>query len=219
MAKDKVKRPTYTTPIGVARYPHLNKPDTKYKAEGQYKCDLVVPADAAADLIAQLEKIRDEFYENLDAKVRKTHKVVEVVSVELDDEGNETGNVIIKTKLDRVGHDKKSGKTWTNEPKLFDSEGNPTNAEIWSGSKLIIAGTVMCYANATNKQVGVSLKCNGVQIIELRSGGERDASSFGFKKQNGYKAPSAQQAAAEAAGDSDDSDGGSDAAEDGDEEF
>lgn len=216
MADKKPKRPTYTTSVGIAKYPKLNEPDTKFKAEGEYKVDLRVLADDAAPLIEQLETLRDKFWDEQDAKVRKTYKKADVYTVETDDEGNETGYVIFKTKLDRIG--KSKDKTWENEPKLFDAEGNdfPRDKEIWSGSKLIVAGTVSLYAMPSTKMVGVSLRCNGVQVIELKSGGERDASSFGFKKQEGYRAPSAQSAAREAAGE-DDSDGDDAPAGDGEE--
>lgn len=194
MADKKPKRPTFSTPVGIARFPHLNKPDTRFNAEGDYKADLRILADDAKELIARLEKIRDEFFDAQDAKTRKAYKKADVFTVELDDEGNETGFVIIKTKLNANGKNKTTGEVWKNEPKLFDADGNPLppSVQIWSGSKLIVAGTVNTYAMVKEKTIGVTLKCRGVQVIELVSGGERNAESFGFKKQSGYKAPAAE---------------------------
>ncbi len=189
MAKRK-PLPKYNTPQGIARYPHLNKPDTRFDDEGVYKCDLIVPADApeTLELIEYLEGIRDEKFDELDAKKQKTYSKADVCEVELDDAGDETGNVIFKTKLNAVGHSKKTGESWDNEPKLFDSFGRPVDREeiqVWSGSKLIIAGKVMPYAMGSTKSVGVSLKCEGVQIIELVSGGGATAESFGFGSHEG----------------------------------
>lgn len=205
MADKKPKRPTFSTPIGIARYPHLNKPDTRF-SDGDYKCDVRLRADDAKELIEQLEAIRDEFFDAQEPKIKKTYKKAEVFTVELDDEGNETGYVIIKTKLNANGKNKTTGETWTNEPKLFDADGEPLpkSVQIWSGSKVIVAGTVNTYAMAKEKTIGVTLKCRGVQVIELVSGQGQTAESFGFKKQKGYKAPSAKNAASE--DDSDDSD-------------
>jgi hypothetical protein len=176
--------PKYNTPVGVARYPHLNKPDTRFDDEGVYKCDVVVPADAAAELIEYLEGIRDAKFDELDKKKQKTYSKAPVCEDELDDAGDETGNVIFKTKLNAVGKNS-DGDTWKNEPKLFDAAGNPIDREqtqVWSGSKLIVAGKVMAYAMGSTKTVGVSLKCDGIQIIELVSGGNATAESFGFGK-------------------------------------
>lgn len=181
MAKRK-PLPKYNTPIGVARYPHLNKPDTRFDDDGVYKCDLIVPADEAQELIEYLEGIRDEFFDSLDAKKRKQYSKAPVFEEELDEAGDETGNVIIKTKLNAVGRNDK-GDEWTNEPKLFDAFGNPVDREsvqIWSGSKLIIAGAVRTYAMGSTKMVGVSLKCDGVQIVKLVTGGQATAETFGF---------------------------------------
>ena len=189
--------PKYNTPVGVARYPHLNKPDTRFDDDGVYKCDLIFSASApgVADLIEYLEGIRDAEFDKLDVKKQKTYSKAEVFEMELDDAGDETGNVIFKTKLNAVGKNNQTGDTWVNTPKLFDSVGNPLgeDAQIWSGSKLIIAGKVMAYAMGSTKSVGVSLKCDGVQVIELVSGGGQTADSFGFGAvSGGYQAPTTE---------------------------
>lgn len=208
MAKRK-PLPKFNTPIGVARYPHLNKPDTKFDAEGKYKCDLILDGNAAAtkELITYLEGLRDERFEAEETKKGVKKIAMAVYEDELDDAGDETGNVIIKTSLNAVGKNKATGETWTNEPKLFDSQGNPlpSDVQVWSGSKLIVAGTAGSYAmtsevlnESTGKtkkivKVGISLKCRGVQVVELVSGGGQTADSFGFGKQSGgYQAPAAR---------------------------
>lgn len=211
MAKRK-PLPKYNTPIGVAKYPHLNKPDTRFDDDGVYKCDLIVPEDEAAELVEYLEGLRDDFFETLDAKKQKQYTKAPVCEAELDDAGDETGNVIFKTKLNAVGRNDK-GDEWHNEPKLFDSFGNPVDREavqIWSGSKLIVAGVVRTYAMGSTKKVGVSLKCDGVQIVELVTGGQATADSFGFKPQgNGFAftqdepAPAAESDADDDSGDED----------------
>lgn len=205
MAKRK-PLPKYNTPVGVARYPHLNKPDTRFDDDGVYKCDLIVPEDEAAELIEYLEGIRDEKFQELDVKKQKQYSKAPVCEAELNDEGEETGNVIFKTKLKAVGRNDK-GEEWKNEPKLFDSFGRPVDrdeVQIWSGSKLIIAGTVMPYAMGSTKTVGVSLKCAGVQIIELVTGGSATAETFGFKTQGNGFAFSATESAPADADDGDD---------------
>ena len=205
--------PKFNTPVGVGRYPHLNSPDTRFDDEGVYKCDLLLPveADDTQEMITYLEGIRDERYkaEKADAKKGKKFSKAAVFELELDDAGDETGNLILKTKLNAIGRNKAKDEEWTNEPRLFDSNGNPIPSEtqIWSGSKLIIAGTVNSYAmtntvivekkgKQTKKKitsVGVSLKCKGVQVLELVTGGEATAESFGFgAHSDGYQTEAAK---------------------------
>lgn len=198
MAKKRPPLPKYNTPIGTARYPHLNTPDTRFDDDGVYKCDHIAPADSeeTQQLIERLEGIVDKtFEEELDAKQKKQFQKAPVCEVELDEAGDETGNVIFKTKLNAIGRNKKTGEEWENKPKLFDSQGNPLpeTVEIWSGSKIIIAGSVRPYVVAATKKVGVTLRCNGVQVIELVTRGGATADSFGFGKyDDGYQTDAAQ---------------------------
>lgn len=227
----RAKHPTYTTPLGIAKFPHLNAPDTRFNPNGDYKVDLRVKAEDAADLITYLEGIRDEFAETVERKKGVKYFTTPVAEEEVDDEGEETGYVIFKTKLNAKGENKKTGETWTNTPKLFDSQGNPmsNDTKVWSGSKLIVAGTVSTYAmtseaidektGKTKKivRIGVSLKCRGVQVIELVSGGGQTADSFGFGAVEGGYTTDAAQAGfgnTDSSGDAEDDDDGED-----DEEF
>ena len=42
---------TITTPQGVALYPWLNKPDTEYNKDGEYKVNLVLAKEKAQPII------------------------------------------------------------------------------------------------------------------------------------------------------------------------
>ena len=186
MANKRPPLPKYNTPIGVARYAHLNTPDTRFDDDGIFKCDVVLPADGeeTQEFIEYLEGIRDEKFDSLDAKDKKKYSKADVYEVELDEAGDETGNLIFKTKLERVGKNKKTGKTFIREPKLFDTS-NPPNplpseVQVWSGSKVIVAGIVTTYAMPSTKKVGVKLWCEGVQVVELVSSRQATADSFGF---------------------------------------
>lgn len=57
MAKKKLM-----SPKGVASYPHINRPDTKFDDRGVYKVDLIVPGLEAEGFIAELKQLAiDEF--------------------------------------------------------------------------------------------------------------------------------------------------------------
>ena len=53
---------TITTPAGVARYPHLNRPDTKFDEIGVYKVNLELTAEEAEPFISQVEALLAEFF-------------------------------------------------------------------------------------------------------------------------------------------------------------
>lgn len=163
------------TPVGVAVYPHLTEPDSKFNSAGEYHTKLAVERDEATDLIEKLETIRDEFAETLDPKVRKAHKnVADVFEEELDDEGVETGRVIFKAKM--TAHVKtKAGKEWDQEPMIFDSANNRiepiAGLKLWGGSQVRLQCEVVPYAMASTKTIGVSLRLRAVQVVVLSSGG------------------------------------------------
>lgn len=142
------------SPKGIAKYPSLIRPDTRYNAEGVYKTGLIVSADEAADLRAQLE---EEFINEFGkAKLAKATLPIKPV---LDEEGNETDKVELTFKT-------------KNQPKFFDAKGNPIMDEalealdkLGGGSKLRISGAAKAY-NAGGK-LGVSMYLNSVQVITL----------------------------------------------------
>lgn len=164
------------TPVGEAVYPHLNSKDTKFVAEGEYHTKLRVVAEDAEGLVEKLEEIRDEFVAEQikeDAK-KKKWTIAPVVEEELDDEGEETGKVILKTKL-KAHVTTKDGKEWDQEPAIFDS-GNTrvediSKLRIFGGSKLRLNCDVVPYAMSSTKTFGVSLRLRAVQIVELVQGG------------------------------------------------
>jgi len=61
-----------------------------------------------------------------------------------------------------------------------------TDLSIWGGSQFAVAGDIFPYAMASSKQIGVSLRCKAVQVIELITGGGATADAFGFEATDGY---------------------------------
>jgi len=165
-----------TTPTGVALYPWLTKPDTKYNAEGEYKVNLVLSKEEAKPLI---KTINDVFEENLKAEMKKQKKkdikaANPPFSEQLDDDGKPTGNLIFKFKSKAAY-----------KPAIFDAQNNPlVDPPIWGGSEIKVNAALYPYASPMNG-AGVSLKIRAVQVIRLVEGSE-GASRFGFDKTAGY---------------------------------
>lgn len=151
---------TTITPKAVARYPWLNKPDTKWQELGEYKVDLVMDHEEAEDLIAMIDDAIAEKF-----KAEKSKKKAPLpYSMELDDDGEETGRVIFKCKnRNRMN---KKGELWDRKPIIVDSKGNATDVEIGGGSVLRAKLELYPWHNAA-LGTGVSLQIKAIQVIEL----------------------------------------------------
>lgn len=190
MASDK-KRVyiNFVTPAGVAIFPRVNKPDTKFNADGVYSTRMAWAPEVIQEFIDKYTETLDEF-ENVqrekllaDPKTKKkaaSLKRVEIGKPEIGDDGEETGRIVINFKLNAKYTNKETGKTTLYVPKLFDSKGKATTVDVWGGSILKIAGTVNCYYTPKDNEVGVSFRLSGVKIIKLVTKGGQTADSMGL---------------------------------------
>jgi hypothetical protein len=166
-------------PAGKAVYPRLKTPDTKFDEHGIYKADVSVPVTQAKGVMTDLQAI----YKAHTGKPAKASENTMWV-METDDAGEETGNVIFKCRVkNRLN---KKGELWDRRPKQFDAALNPIDVNPWGGS--VMAVSVDVYEWVSGNKKGVSLQPVGVQILELISGSGPDASSMGFKAQEGFTA-------------------------------
>jgi len=194
----------YVTPKGIAVWPKLNTPDTKFNVDGEYTVKLRLGAEESQDLIAKLEGIREKYkaeQAKADPKVAR-YNSADVYEEEVDDQGNLTGYYLFKFKQ-KARITTKRGDTLEMKVALYDSNKQPTNANVTGGSTIRVAGTVFPYAMASSKTVGVSLRPSAVQVIQLAAmGGGADAVSM-FDKEDGFVADSFDSAAGAIADDAD----------------
>ena len=177
-----------STPVGTAVYPRLKTPDTKFDDLGAYKADISIPAAEAAALITELTDIWK-------AHVGKAPKKADnpMFSMETDDQGEETGNVIFKMRAKNKMN--KNGELWDRRPKLFDASLNPIDVNPYGGTKYVVSFEARAWEYGDKK--GVSLQPLGVQIIELIEGGSAtNAAAMGFAAQDGYASPAHEGAEA-----------------------
>jgi len=169
-----------STPVGTAVYPRLKTPDTKFDELGQYKADVSIPLAAAQSLMDELQADHKRHTGKAAKKAENTMWIMEV-----DDSGEETGNVIFKIRVkNRLN---RKGELWDRRPKQFSADLKPIDVNPWGGSKMVVSFDV--YEWTAGDKKGISLQPVGVQIIELVSGSGPDASSMGFAAQEGYTAP------------------------------
>ena len=189
------KRPQIVTPKGVAVYPHLNTPDTKFNPEGEYKVNLKVHASEAEGLISELTKMLDEYHAE---EIKKNPKIAAFnkalpMDEEYDDNGQKTGFVIFKFKQ-KASIISTKGETINFKVALFDASRTPTTVNVGGGSVIKVAASVWPYAMPTSKTVGLSLRPSAVQIIELKEFGGGSSAASMFDKEDGFTANEAAEA-------------------------
>ena len=188
----KSKNPRFTSPAGIAQYPYLNKPDTKFNPDGEYKVSIEIPGANAQDIVTFLD---EQFAANL-AKVKKENAGKKIKEGDVPYSVNEeTGTVTVKFKL-KAKVTPKSGDGWEQRPAIFDAKGKPmVDSKIGGGSKIKVAYELVPYYTAI-AGAGVSLRMKAVQVIDLKEfSGGADAGAYGFGEEDGYEAedtPAAQ---------------------------
>jgi len=175
------------TPIGIAQYPWLSSPDTKFSEVGDYKTNLILSKKDAQDVISMIDTAREESVK-IGAEKSNGKKVKQADPPyydEVDDDGKPTGNVVLKFKC-KAKVTTKSGESFENKPTLFDAKGKPmTNVNVWGGSELKVSAELIPYFTSM-VGAGVSMRLRAAQIINLIEGGS-NSSGYGFKEEEGYE--------------------------------
>lgn len=230
-----------STPKGIAIYPNLHKPDTKWKPEGVYQVRLRLPGDVVAGYMEKARQLAEDqlayakakyearLAEEKDgAKKGKLKKLIaELKTIDLpfkpvyDEAGEETGEYEMTWKMNAQRTDKKTGKVIKMRPNWFDAKGKPTDPiELWSRSEIKVAGKMQGFDNPKG-EIGVTLRLAAVKVIKVVAGGTGDADSYGFgEEEEGFEGDPSRSA-----GFDDDGDDtppqtqGGDSDDDGDVEF
>jgi hypothetical protein len=169
---------TFTTPKGIAQYPRLSKPETKFSEEGEYKVSLILSKEEAIPILKQINEV---FAENVAAESKKNggkdiKKAPPPYMEQLDDAGNSTGKVILKFKSKAAY-----------KPAIFDAKGIPMiDSNVWGGSEIKINGSIAPYYTPLIG-AGVALRLRAVQVIQYVDASTGAASKFGFEEEVGYE--------------------------------
>lgn len=169
---------TFTTPKGIAQYPWLSKPDTKFSEDGEYKVSLILSKEEAIPILKQINEV---FAENVAAESKKNggkdiKKAPPPYMEQLDELGNSTGKVILKFKS-KVAY----------KPAIFDAKGIPMiDSNIWGGSEIKVNGSIAPYYTPLIG-AGVALRLRAVQVIQYVDASTGAASKFGFEEEIGYE--------------------------------
>ena len=185
------KKETITTPAGKAFRPYIVVPSDKFKKEGEYSIKLILTKEAAVPLLTKLQPLYDDAVAEAQATFkaepvakgskRGELKIWPLYNVVYDEDENETDEIIFNFGTPASGVTK-SGKAWERKVAIFDANGKPIKTkglQVWSDSVVRINFTPSAWYVKANG-CGLSLRLNAVQIIDLVSGGNRSADSYGF---------------------------------------
>lgn len=195
------------TPKQTFKFPKLNEPDygTKDypKENGEYSVKTLAQADSPATkkFLAFLQPHFDEAISEAkrqfkELKVETRKKLGDITINPLfttlyDQETEEpTGEIEFKFAMTASGEIKKgpkAGQKWSQKPGIVDAMGNTLAKPpaIWGGTEGLVSFELSPYFIPGNGACGLKLKLVGVQIVDLKTAGERSASSMGFGKVEG----------------------------------
>lgn len=167
---------------GQALWAKVFEPDTKFDANGIYSINILVPETEAQEVCEYLDSVvKDKFEEEVKANPKKRNSLTTRPGYEphLDQDGNKTDKVEFKIKLKALVQ-RRDGTTYAQKPIVVDAKRTPMDKDtlIGNGSKVKAAFEAVPYVMASTKQVGVSLRLKGVQVISLVEYGGTGGSMF-----------------------------------------
>ena len=171
-----IKPPSYITPDGIAQYPRLLIPDTKFVPEGNYSVMMEFAGDDAKTLADFLDTKMEESYK--EAKENNPDKKIKAADAPYS--WNDAGTLSVNFKMKASGVTK-DGKGWSRKPVLLNADLTPFEGiDIGGGSKLVISYTPAPFFTQLIG-AGISMRLEAVQVIGLPEPVMRPA-NYGFTK-------------------------------------
>lgn len=180
------------SPFGVAIHPHIMVADTKFNAAGLYHVTLKVEGPAAekfrAEIDAAAEAAFKEFFETGDGKDmkpgdKKKFEVYRPYHMEEDDDGNETGALMVDFKQNATIK-LRDGNVKDVVIGLYDAAGKEMAKDPGTGSVIRVKFAMRPIPMKSLKQVGVRLDFASVQVKDFK---DKGGSSGGFDAVEGYE--------------------------------
>lgn len=159
------------SPQGEAIHPWINKPDTKYNAEGLFHVDLAVSGQEGQDMMEEVRLESDAAFERIVAEKElkpaeaKKWSTYYPYTVEEDEEGKPTGRVIFKFKQNaKIRQPDGAMKKFIMG--IRDSADKALkDVNIFPGAILRAMWKARAVTMSGTKQIGVRLDFSMVQVI------------------------------------------------------
>lgn len=183
-----VKAPRYTTPLGVAQYPWLVEPDTKFNPDGDYKVNMLFAkwTPELKYIVNDLNQMLEEYYQAIITDPKYAKNASKIQKADIWEEDCD-GNIVMKFKQKAIIKSIKG----THEVKIpiFDSKGKPlSDIKLGGGSQIKLCFSAAPYYVPSTRMCGLSLRPVAVQVIELKEWAEGGTmQAYGFKDEDGYE--------------------------------
>ncbi|WP_419810782.1 hypothetical protein [Bacterioplanoides sp.] len=183
LSKDKI------TPRVELQFARLDSPDFKYNTDGEFIAFIALdPANPEhAEFISDYREMEEAAWAELveEDKKRKKWKTASRLVEELDEEGDETGRLIMKFKQNHKLHSKKTGKSYTVNtiPTLDASRKTVAGLKPSGGSIVRVKFRNRKAAVASSKELLITNDLVAVQVIELV---EFNGAANGFDDEDGF---------------------------------
>ncbi|MBK8189199.1 MAG: hypothetical protein IPK79_01970 [Vampirovibrionales bacterium] len=187
----KPKHPQITTPVGVARYPFLLRPHTRFDPDGEYRVTLIIPKAEAQELIDIIDEALKASLEKAladnPAKADKVHPAQPPYALVTNEAGEETGHVRFNFKAKAKIKPRNGAEPFHIKLAIFDAKGQAVSPDvrIGTGTRMKICAEVVPYFTDL-VGAGVKLRLKAVQIVDLVEYNGPTASQFGFGMEDGY---------------------------------
>ena len=175
----------------------MDRPDTKFKPEGEFSVQLRLQGADAEDLKALIEAEIEKSVASAKAVNPAKAKKVRPADPPYKDDDEIPGATLFKFKLLHRIKSKKDGKEYTQSPVVYDSKNNeldPAKIQLGGGSKIRVSFT--CHPFFTDLiGAGVTLRFHAVQVVELVKWGKQspfDAVEGGYT--GGFDGSSGEEA-------------------------
>lgn len=179
--KPKTKLASVVSPKGLASYPFLNSPSTKFKPEGEYSVKLLMNKEEGQKFVDQVKAILRDAYKDQCALLKKDK--LKMADFPWKEEGD---NIVVKFGC-KAKYTAKDGSVYEKRVALFDTKGNPVTDLVGSNSVIRCSSNVYCWYTPL-LGMGVSLQLNAVQVVELVAPSMNlSATAYGFSaEEEGY---------------------------------
>ena len=204
MSKGKANFVELISPAGIAVFPKLITPD-EYKGKSHYKTGLKLsPSDEGVqEFLDKITEVCQNAFDAYQAKVKKegnpkqkkAAKSLELFvpfEEELDEEGDETGFVILNVKSLAKGTTQK-GKPWERTTPIYDAanqliEGAARDSmKLWGGSEIKVGFRLFPF-DAVAGRSGCSAQLQATQVIQLSVDGNAPKTGGFGAVEGGYTA-------------------------------
>lgn len=151
------------TKVGIAVFPHLSIPDTKFDEAGVYKTTLRIKEEDCIELLQVLDECAEKSVQLAQQGSRKAPKKAPPVYSEAEIQGY--FDIRFKSKASFTGRD---GARINRKLPIVDGKGMPVPSSVLvtGGSKIALAYDVVPYHTAL-VGAGITLRIKAVQVLSL----------------------------------------------------